>query len=85
MDKPTQNPSIADLVIAGLANGRLWILESGPVWVGHGTFQPCTVCRLKIGRQEIQYDVLGLRGSLPVHFSCHLTWRAQSDKLKRKR
>jgi hypothetical protein len=54
------------LVIAGLSNGLLWILEAEPVWAGHGILKPCVVCRLKIGKKEIQYDVVGPRGSLPV-------------------
>jgi hypothetical protein len=61
VNEPTQSPSIAELVIAGLANGLLWLLEGDPVWAGHGIFKPCVVCRLKIVKKEIQYDVVGPR------------------------
>ncbi len=81
MNEPTQSPSIADLVVAGLANGLLWILEGDPVWAGYGTLQPCVVCRLKIADHDIQYDVVGPRGSLPVHVKCYRIWRGHSDKL----
>jgi hypothetical protein len=43
------------------ANGLLWLLEGDPVWAGHGIFKPCVVCRLKIVKKEIQYDVVGPR------------------------
>jgi hypothetical protein len=66
--------------IAELANGLLWILEADPVWAGHGTLQPCVVRRLKIHNYEIQYDVVGPRGSLPVHVKCYRIWRGHSDK-----
>lgn len=71
--------SVADLVIEGLANGRLWIVEPGPVWAGHGTLKPCVVCRMKIDSHEIQYDVPGPRGALPAHVSCYRIWWVQSD------
>jgi hypothetical protein len=76
-------PLILDLVVAGLDSGLLWVLESGPVWSGHGTLKPCVVCRLKIADYEIQYDVVGPRGSLPVHVQCYRIWWAKSDKLRR--
>ena len=69
MDEPTPSPSILDLVIAGLGNGLLWILEAGP--------KPCVVCRAKIGNDDIQYDVAGPRGSLPVHVKCYELRRAR--------
>ena len=86
MDGLTQNPSILDLVIDGLANGTLWTLaaEAEPVWVGHGTLKPCVVCRVKINASEVQYDVPGPRGALPTHFTCYKVWRKQSDLRRRK-
>lgn len=83
MDGSPDNPSIVDLVIAGLANGRLWILEGGPVWSGPGTLKPCVVCRRRIGVHDKQYDVPGPRGALPAHVDCYRVWRVQSDKLRR--
>ena len=83
MNELPQSLSIADLVIAGLANGQLWILEAGPVWAGYGTLKPCVVCRGKITNDEIQHDVVGPRGSLPVHVKCYHIWRAKSDNLRR--
>jgi len=83
VNEPLQGPPIAELVIAGLSNGLLWILEGDPVWAGHGILKPCVVCRLKIAKKEIQYDVVGPRGSLPVHLKCYWAWRAASDKLKK--
>lgn len=81
METPqVQKKAILQMVIAGLANGRLLILEGSPIWAGRGLGQPCVVCGLKISNQQFQYDVLGPRGSLPVHFSCHLVWRAESDR-----
>ena len=85
MDEATPSPSILDLVIAGLGNGLLWVLEAGPIWSGHGTFKPCVVCRAKIANDDIQYDVSGPRGSLPVHVRCYRVWRAQSDESRRAR
>jgi hypothetical protein len=85
MDEPTSSPSIPDLVIAGLGNGMLWVLETEPIWMGRGTLKPCVVCRAKIINDDIQYDVVGPRGSLPVHVKCYRVWRAQSDKLRRGR
>jgi hypothetical protein len=84
MDRPVLGLFIQEMVNAGLANGRLWILEGTPLWVGRGVRQPCVVCGLKISDQQIQYDVHGPRGSLPVHLSCHLVWRAESDRRGRK-
>jgi hypothetical protein len=83
VNEPPESLSIADLVIAGLANGQLWILEAGPVWAGYGTLKPCVVCRGKIADDEIQYDVVGPRGSLPVHVKCYRSWRVRSNKLRR--
>ncbi len=83
MNEPPQPLSIAELVIAGLANGLLWILEAGPVWAGYGTLKPCVVCRVKIADYEIQYDVVGPRGSSPVHVKCYRNWRVRSNKLRR--
>jgi hypothetical protein len=80
VNEPIQSPSIADLVVAGLANGLLWILEADPIWAGHGTIKPCVVCGVKIHNNEIQYDVVGPRGSLPVHVKCYRIWRGHSDK-----
>jgi len=59
------------------------ILEAGPVWAGYGTLKPCVVCRGKIADDEIQYDVVGPRGSLPVHVKCSRSWRVRSNKLRK--
>lgn len=83
MDGSSEDPSIADLVIAGLANGVLWILEADPVWKGPGVNKPCIVCRRRITNREIQYDVPGPRGALPAHGECHIVWRAISDRMRR--
>jgi hypothetical protein len=83
VDGSSEDPSIADLVIAGLASGVLWILEADPVWVGRGTLKPCIVCRKRITDREIQYDVPGPRGALPAHGECHIVWRAISDRMRR--
>jgi len=85
MGGSTEDPSILDLVIAGLANGLLWILEEGPAWMGRGTLKPCIVCGLRIKGSDIQYDVPGPRGALPTHVTCYGVWRVQSDKLRRKK
>jgi hypothetical protein len=83
VDDAPQKPSIADLVIAGLANGLLWMLDAEPVWSGFGTLKPCVVCRLRIPAHDIQYDVPGPRGTLPAHVSCYRVWRAQSDSMRK--
>ena len=83
MDGSSEDPSIADLVIAGLASGVLWILEADPIWVGRGTLKPCIVCRKRITDREIQYDVPGPRGALPDHGACHIVWRVISDRMRR--
>lgn len=83
MDGSSEDPSIADLVIAGLANGVLWILEADPVWKGPGVNKPCIVCRRRITNREIQYDLPGPRGALPAHGECHIVWRAISDRMRR--
>jgi hypothetical protein len=83
MDEPTPSPSIPELVIAGLGSGLLWVLGTGPVWATPGTRKPCVVCWLRIDNYDIQYDVLGPRGSLPVHVKCYRAWRGQSDKLRK--
>jgi hypothetical protein len=84
MDGSTQDPSVLDLVVEGLANGRLWPVEAGPVWIGPGTVGSCLVCRLKINSHELQYDVPGPRGALPAHATCYVVWRKLSDKGRRK-
>src|SRR2546427_4836579 len=38
---------------------------------------------VKIADDEIQYDVVGPRGSLPVHVKCYRSWRVRSNKLRR--
>jgi hypothetical protein len=81
---PENTPSTADLVAAGLESGVLWILEASPVWAGHGLQKPCIVCRQRINRYEIQYDVPGPRGALPTHATCHSVWRAISDGMLNK-
>jgi hypothetical protein len=83
MDGSSQEPSISDLVTAGLANGFLWILEEGPLWAGPGTLEPCVVCDRRIDPSEIQYEVPGPRGALPAHVNCYREWRAQSDAMRR--
>jgi hypothetical protein len=75
----TREPSVQELVIDGLADGLLWIVEAGPVWIGRGTFKPCVVCRMKIDPNHIQYDVPGPRGALPAHVDCYRVWREESD------
>jgi hypothetical protein len=84
MDTPVQKPSILEMVIAGLANGRLWILEGGPIWKGPGVLKPCIVCQLRIHDNQVQYDVLGFGRSVSAHASCHQVWRAEADKLRTK-
>jgi hypothetical protein len=83
MDGSEQDPSAMNLVLEGLADGRLWIIEAGPVWAGHGTFKPCVVCRLRIDADHIQYDVPGPRGELPTHVHCYRIWRAESDRRRK--
>jgi hypothetical protein len=85
MGESTENPSIDDLVRAGLADGMLWILEAGPVWVGFGTHKPCVVCRLRIVAPQIQYDLAGPRGTCPAHAACYRKWRRHSDKLRKRK
>ena len=75
MDGSPEDPSIADLVIAGLDSGVLWILETDPVWKGPGVHKPCIVCWQRINKNEIQYDVPGPRGALPTHATCYSVWR----------
>jgi len=77
-------PLILDLVIAGLDSGLLWVLDGDPVWSGHGTLKPCVVCQLKIADDDTQYDVVGPRGSLPVHVKCYRIWRTRSNKLRKR-
>jgi hypothetical protein len=62
------------------ANGLLWIIDADPVWSGYGMLKPCVVCRVKIADYEIQYDVVGPRGSVPVHVKCYRIWRGHSHK-----
>lgn len=82
MDGSTDHPSIADLVMAGLTDGLLWILEAAPVWVGPGLNKQCIVCRHRIIRYELQYDVPGPRGALPCHANCHSVWRHISSRIR---
>ena len=82
MGTPVQKPSILDMVVDGLTNGRLWILQGGPVWKGPGVLKPCIVCQLTIHNYEVQYDILGLGRSVSAHASCHQVWRAEADKLR---
>jgi hypothetical protein len=85
VDGSPQDPSIADLVIAGLASGVLWPLYADPVWAGFGTLKPCGVCRLRIDASDIQYDVPGPHGSLsPAHVPCYRIWRELSDWMRDK-
>ena len=80
MNEPSQSPPTADLVLTGLANGLLWIIDADPVWSGYGMLKPCVVCRVKIADYDIQYDVVGPRGSVPVHVKCYRIWRGHSHK-----
>jgi len=82
MDGLMDDPSIAQLVIAGLQSGLLWVLEAAPVWVGPGLYRQCIVCRQRITRYELQYDVPGPRGALPSHGTCHSVWRHISSKIR---
>jgi hypothetical protein len=84
VDGSSKDPSIRDLVAAGLASGVLWILEADPVWRGPGVHKPCIVCRQRINKTEIQYDVPGPRGALPTHAMCYSVWRAISDRMRNK-
>jgi hypothetical protein len=77
------SPSILTQVIVGLNNGLLWLLDSGPIWVGRGTNKPCLVCKRRISAESVQYDVPGPRGSGPAHGDCYRTWRSQSDKRRK--
>jgi hypothetical protein len=76
----TLKPSILEMVLAGLANGRLWLLEGGVIWAGRGVLKPCIVCQLRIRDDQMQYDILGLGRSVPVHADCHHVWRAETDR-----
>ncbi len=81
MDGSEQVPSILNLVLEGLADGRLWIIEAGPVWMGLlRTFRPCVVCGLSIGVGHLRYDVPGPRGTVPAHVDCYRIWQAESDR-----
>ncbi len=82
MDGSTEQPSIAELVIDGLASGLLWVPEAVPVWVGPGLNRPCVVCRRRISQYELQYDVPGPRGALPTHATCHSIWREISHRIR---
>lgn len=77
---PVEERSILEMVFTGLANGRLWILEGGPVWVGGGVGRPCIVCQVKIHAHQTQYDVRGPDRSVSVHAGCHRVWRAETDQ-----
>jgi hypothetical protein len=77
------NPSVVDCVIEGLANGLLWTLDGGPIWMGYGTYKHCVVCHRQIGLKEIRYDVPGPRGAAPAHGACYRVWREQSDRRQR--
>jgi hypothetical protein len=83
VDGSSDDASIRDLVLAGLASGVLWILEADPIWKGLGVNKQCIVCRRRITDREIQYDVPGPRGALPAHGECHIVWRAVSDRMRR--
>jgi hypothetical protein len=78
------DPSILALVIAGLNNGLLWRVDSGPIWFGRGTSKPCLVRKRRIGDKEVQCDLPGPRGSGPAHVVCYRTWRAESDIRRKK-
>ena len=78
------DPSILALVLAGLNNGLLWLLDSSPIWFGRGTNKPCLVCKRRITDAEVQYDLPpGPRGLGSVHADCYRTWRSQSDKRRK--
>jgi hypothetical protein len=83
-DGSKRPPSVSKLVAEGLADGRLWILEEAPVWVGRGTLKPCVVCRLRIGAADIQYDLPGSHGTVPAHATCYRIWRTESDARRKK-
>ena len=80
MDGSKPDPSILNVVLEGLAEGRLWIIEAAPVWMGLGNLSPCVVCGLRIGAGHYWYDVLGPRGTLPAHVDCYRVWQAESDR-----
>jgi hypothetical protein len=83
MGASTGDPALVTLVIAGLDNGVLWILESGPIWFGRGTNKPSLVCKRRISAEELQYDLPGPRGSGPAHVACYRTWRAECDNRRK--
>jgi hypothetical protein len=80
MDGSEQDPSILNLVLEGFADGRLWITEATPVWMGLGSLEPCVVCGLTIGAGHYWYDVPGPRGTLPAHVDCYRVWQGESDR-----
>ena len=84
MGGSTDDPSVLELVITGLNSGLLWLLDSGPIWFGHGTGKPCLVCKQRITHAAIQYDLPpSPNGSGPVHADCYRAWRTQSDKRRK--
>lgn len=79
------DPSILELVITGLNNGLLWLLDSGPIWFGNGTGKSCLVCKVRITHASIQYDLPpSANGSGPVHADCYRQWRTESDRRRKK-
>jgi len=83
MDAATSKaPSLAELVLAGLSNGLLWLVDAPPVWLGPGLNKQCIVCRQRITPYQLQYDVPGPRGALPCHANCHSVWRHISSRIR---
>ena len=49
-------------------------------YAGYGTGKVCCACDLKIGREEVEFDVIGQDWSLTAHAHCYHIWWAESAK-----
>jgi len=63
---------------ARLASGALFPV--GPkVHAGYGSGHDCVVCRIAVGRIDVEYEIpLGRGIAVVAHLRCYLLWRTES-------
>jgi hypothetical protein len=64
-----------------IREGRLACIRHYRTWGGRGSDQPCALCDLLIGRDEVEYEIEALDATSELlyrfHFQCHDAWQCE--------
>jgi hypothetical protein len=62
-----------------IREGRLACISHYRTWGGRGSNEPCALCDVTIGRDEVEYEIEALDATsvclYRFHFRCHDAWQ----------